>query len=218
MNLSPSSFRKRYKSSYETPSSSSLASLPTLPVRKRYRGTSELVEDTETEVEESEAEAEAEGIDLGSEESEDEGPDSKGKEAAPKGLRALELAEKITPSTFEVGQSSMLAPNQQINPLSHASVQTTASLDWSSDSLPVSLASLAVPSPVASPVTNPAATIAVDEDDFLEVGVRLEPHHDVLHDHTQRLDASPPALLESHGRDIIELFDRSRAVREEIHS
>ncbi|GKB00321.1 hypothetical protein Tco_0828314, partial [Tanacetum coccineum] len=53
MTLSPSSFRKRYRSSYKTPSSSSLASSLTLPVRKRYWGTSELVEDTKIEVEES---------------------------------------------------------------------------------------------------------------------------------------------------------------------
>ncbi|GJV71698.1 hypothetical protein Tco_1491693 [Tanacetum coccineum] len=34
--LSPSSFRKRYRSSYEMPSPSSS---PTLPIRKRYQGT-----------------------------------------------------------------------------------------------------------------------------------------------------------------------------------
>ncbi|GKB22445.1 hypothetical protein Tco_0861846 [Tanacetum coccineum] len=44
--LSPSSFRKRYRSSYETPSPSSS---PTLPIWKRYRGTSGLVEDTKDE-------------------------------------------------------------------------------------------------------------------------------------------------------------------------
>ncbi|GKA34170.1 hypothetical protein Tco_0720599 [Tanacetum coccineum] len=41
------------KSSYETPSSSLLASSSTLLIRKRYWGTSELVEDTKIEVEES---------------------------------------------------------------------------------------------------------------------------------------------------------------------
>ncbi|GJZ61635.1 hypothetical protein Tco_0617772 [Tanacetum coccineum] len=54
---SPSSFRKRYISSYETPLSSlSLASSPTLLSRKRYRGTSELIADTKTESDESEDE------------------------------------------------------------------------------------------------------------------------------------------------------------------
>ncbi|GKC91198.1 hypothetical protein Tco_1151847 [Tanacetum coccineum] len=77
---------------------------------------------------------------------------------------------------------------------------------------------MAVSSLVASLVTTPSATIAVDEDEFLEVGAQLELHQGILHDHTQRLDALPPTLLESHGRAITELFDRSRAVREEIHS
>ncbi|GKF54037.1 hypothetical protein Tco_0160947, partial [Tanacetum coccineum] len=43
--LSPSSFCKRYRSFYETSSSS----YPTLPVRKRYKGTSELILDTDSE-------------------------------------------------------------------------------------------------------------------------------------------------------------------------
>nr|GEU57446.1 putative reverse transcriptase domain-containing protein [Tanacetum cinerariifolium] len=122
-------------------SSSSLASSSTLPIQMRYRGTSELVEDTETKVEESEA----------------EGTESKRVES--KDFRTLAL-----------------------------------------------------------PLTTPTATIAVDEDEFLEVGGHLELHGSILHDHTQRLEASPPTLLEGHGRDIIELFDRSREVNEEIHS
>ncbi|GKB75128.1 hypothetical protein Tco_0936540, partial [Tanacetum coccineum] len=98
--LLPSSFRKRYISSYKTPSSS-LASLLTLPIWKRTRG-----------------------------------PNLEGEEAAPKrqqqqaapvevtttdrplGLGyvaarrcALELAEKITHSTFEIGQSSRSVPD-----------------------------------------------------------------------------------------------------------
>ncbi|GKC17777.1 hypothetical protein Tco_1014559 [Tanacetum coccineum] len=47
--LSLSSFRKRYRSSYETPSPSSS---PTLLVRKRYRGTSELILDTDSKEDE----------------------------------------------------------------------------------------------------------------------------------------------------------------------
>ncbi|GKF61545.1 hypothetical protein Tco_0181599, partial [Tanacetum coccineum] len=44
MALSDSAFRKRYRSSYETPSPSPSPSPSlTLPVRKRYRGTSELI-------------------------------------------------------------------------------------------------------------------------------------------------------------------------------
>nr|GFD33436.1 hypothetical protein [Tanacetum cinerariifolium] len=62
--LSPSSFRKRYRSSYVTPSPSSSL---TLPIRKRYRGTSELILDTKTEDEGLDSDVEREG-------SENEGP------------------------------------------------------------------------------------------------------------------------------------------------
>ncbi|GJT32729.1 ribonuclease H-like domain-containing protein [Tanacetum coccineum] len=186
MTLSLSSFRKRYRSSYETPSSSSSpAPSPTLLIRKRHLGL--------------------------------------GYEAARR--RALELVEEIAPSTFEVGQGSRSVPDQQvadetptsrilvcttwidpedgtvyldieIDPRSCAPVQTPSSPEWSSGSLPISPAFLTVPSPIASPVTTPAATIAVDEDEFLDVGTQLELHEIILHDHTQRLDALPPALFE----------------------
>nr|GEW08476.1 hypothetical protein [Tanacetum cinerariifolium] len=135
--LSPSSFRKRYRSFYETTSSlASPAPSSTLPKRIRYQGIFELVKDTKTEVEE----LKIEGTELGSKESE-------GEEAVPKRqqqrassvevtivkrplglgygearLRVIELAGEIAPSTFKV----------------------------------------------ASPTTTPAATIAVDEDEFLE--------------------------------------------------
>ena len=48
--MTPTSFHKRYRPTFEPASS---LSLPTLPLRKRYRGTSELVFDTEDEEEES---------------------------------------------------------------------------------------------------------------------------------------------------------------------
>ncbi|GKA87845.1 mitochondrial Rho GTPase 1-like protein [Tanacetum coccineum] len=72
---------------------------------------------------------------------------------------------------------------------------------------------MTIPSLVASLVTTPAATIAVDEDEFIDVGAQLELHESVLHDHTQRLDAFPPIVLEGIGRDIIELYDRSTTVK-----
>ncbi|GJW83204.1 hypothetical protein Tco_0156349 [Tanacetum coccineum] len=82
MTLSPSSFRKRYKSSYETPSSSaSPASSLIPPLRKRYRGTSEPILDTEIEGDE----LEAKGINSESEDSEDEHPRSESEEAVPEG-------------------------------------------------------------------------------------------------------------------------------------
>ncbi|GJS90632.1 hypothetical protein Tco_0773268 [Tanacetum coccineum] len=136
MTLSPSSSLKRYRSSYETPSSSpTLASPQTLPLRKRYRGTSKLVESSDTETEGDESEAD--GADSESEESKDEGPDLEREETAsgdqqqavpvedtavdePLGMGygasrrcALELAEDTTPSTFEIRQSSRSVADRQ---------------------------------------------------------------------------------------------------------
>ncbi|GJV96972.1 hypothetical protein Tco_1548549 [Tanacetum coccineum] len=59
MALSDSAFSKRYRSSYETPSP-----YPTLPVQKRYRGTSELILDTDSE-----------GDELGDEDTDKDGED-----------------------------------------------------------------------------------------------------------------------------------------------
>ncbi|GKB33169.1 hypothetical protein Tco_0872570 [Tanacetum coccineum] len=69
MTLSPSSFRKRYTSSYETPSpSSSLVPSMTLPSWNRYRGTSEPIKDNKVEDTKSETEREeSEDKDPGSE-------------------------------------------------------------------------------------------------------------------------------------------------------
>ncbi|GJV21479.1 hypothetical protein Tco_1370499 [Tanacetum coccineum] len=196
----------------ETPSpSSSPASSPTLPIRKRYRGTSKPILDTRTE----DDELEAEGISSRSEESEDEGL---GYVAARR--RALELAADPMPSRFEVDpkDGTVYIDIEFDAPPVRALVQTPTSPEWSSGSLPVSPATLNIPSPIASLVTTLAATIAVDEDEFIEVGAQLELYESVLHDHTQRLDAFPPIVLEGIGRDITELYDRSVAVRGEIYS
>ncbi|GJS21506.1 hypothetical protein Tco_0450138 [Tanacetum coccineum] len=246
MTLSPLSFRKRYESSYETPSSSaSPASSLTLPPRKRYRGTSEPILDTKTKGDESKVE----GTGSESEDSEDEGLDSKIKEAASKDQqqqavpvedtstdeplgfgygaarrRALELEEGPMPSTFEVGQRYRSLPDQQRvdetptprlptcptwvdpedgtiyidiefdAPLVRAPIQAPALPEWSSGSLLVSPASLTVPPPIASPVTTPAATLEVDEDDFLEVGAQLELYE-------RQTDAQRAALWQARYED-----------------
>ncbi|GKF22193.1 hypothetical protein Tco_0074515 [Tanacetum coccineum] len=123
------------------------------------------------------------------------------------------------PSTFKVGQSSRSVPEhegaERIFAFRHptlvtwvdledgrvytdiltyvppvAPIQTPLSPEWSSGSLSVSPSSPAVPTLVASLVTTPASTIAVDEDEFLE----------------------------GYDRDLRELYTRSRAVRDEILS
>ncbi|GKF08274.1 hypothetical protein Tco_0042498, partial [Tanacetum coccineum] len=131
--LSPSSFFKRYRSSYETPSPSSS---PTLPIQKRYRGTPELIEDTEDES--SDLNAKREGSKDEGHGLEDEGPGlEEEEEAAPEGQqhtvptvdtvmdeplrlgygalrrRELALGEGSVPSTFKIGQNSRSVLEQQ---------------------------------------------------------------------------------------------------------
>ncbi|GKC31135.1 hypothetical protein Tco_1038429 [Tanacetum coccineum] len=126
----------------------------------------------------------------------------------------LSRFEKIIPSTYEVKGSALRL--MQIPAL--LSVQISPSPEWSLGSLPVSPSSLVVPSPIASLVATPVATISVDEDQFIEVGTQLELHWSILHDHTQRLDALPPTLFVDIDRDVRELYTRSGAVRDEIFS
>ncbi|GJR79014.1 retrovirus-related pol polyprotein from transposon TNT 1-94 [Tanacetum coccineum] len=132
MALSNSAFRKRYRSSYETPSP---LSSPTLPVRKRYRGTSELILDTNSEGDE--LGDKDHGLDDESHSLEDKGLGLEEEEAVPKGQqqavpvvgiaaseplglgyealrhRELVVGEDQAPSTFEVGQSSRSVLEQQ---------------------------------------------------------------------------------------------------------
>ncbi|GKD67888.1 hypothetical protein Tco_1321978, partial [Tanacetum coccineum] len=162
--------------------------------------------------------------------------------------RELALGEGSMPSKFEIGQSSRSvlekqrieetpAPRPSVHatwvdpvddilytdiliyvPPIHVPVQTPPSPEWSSSSLPVSPSYPSVPTLVASPKTTPAATIAVDEGEFLEVGAHLELYGSILHDHTQRLDVLPHALFKGYDRDLRELYTRSRAVSGEIFS
>ncbi|GJV11830.1 hypothetical protein Tco_1353371 [Tanacetum coccineum] len=227
MALSYSLFWKRLRSSYETPLSSlSLASSPTLPPRKRYRGTFELIADTETK----------------SNESEDKGTNSKSEEAAlkdqshqavptedttkdePLGLvyiaarrRALERAEDTVPSTFKDPEDDIVYMDNECDiPLVHSPVQTSpspvgtpASPEWFLESQPVS-------SIVPSLVATPTPVAVLDAGDLLEIGAQLELHGSILYIHTERLDALPPTLFEGYGRDFIELFSRSAIVCEKI--
>ncbi|GJZ56879.1 hypothetical protein Tco_0612373 [Tanacetum coccineum] len=127
--LSPSYFHKRYRSSYETSSSSS----PTLPVQKRYRGTSELILDTDSKgmrdgdhglSNESQG-LEGEGLGLEEEEAVLEGQQQAvlvvdTTVSEPLGLgygvarcHALESIKEIAPSTYKVGQSSKSVPERE---------------------------------------------------------------------------------------------------------
>ncbi|GJS31479.1 hypothetical protein Tco_0492099 [Tanacetum coccineum] len=97
--------------------------------------------------------------------------------------------------------------------------------EWTSSSIPISPSHSDVPSPLSSPmipltVPSPVATpAAVETSGFLtELGAQVEMQGGLIHDHAVRLEELPPALFERYDRDIGELFNRSRMVREEIFS
>nr|GEZ52593.1 hypothetical protein [Tanacetum cinerariifolium] len=148
------------------------------------------------------------GLDDESQGLEDEGLSLEEDEAA---LRRHELAmgEDQVPSTFEVGQSSRIYIDILAYVPLAVPVQTPPSLEWSLGSLPVSPSSPVVPSSIALLVATLTTTISVDEDQFIEVGAKLELHGSILHDHAQRLDALPPTLVVNTDRDVKELYTKS---------
>ncbi|GJV50198.1 hypothetical protein Tco_1440410 [Tanacetum coccineum] len=175
MTLSPSSFYKRYISSYETPSpSSSPTPSPTLLLQKSSKSEEAASEDQQQQAVPVEDTTVDEPLGLG---------------YGATRRRALELAETTdettTPrlpvhTTWEDPMDGIVYTNiKYVMPLLRAPVQTRASPEWSSGSLPISPASLTIPTPVASPVP------------------------------TTAVDALPPTLFKGYGRDFTELFARS---------
>ncbi|GKG03128.1 hypothetical protein Tco_0310764, partial [Tanacetum coccineum] len=114
--------------------------------------------------------------------------------------RELAVGEDQVPSIFKVGQSSRFVPEQQgaqrVFVFRQPTLDTWVDPEdgrWSLGSLLVSPSSLVVPSPIALPMATSIATIS-------------------------RLDALPPTLVAHIDRDVMELYTRSGAVRDEIFS
>nr|GEX42800.1 putative reverse transcriptase domain-containing protein [Tanacetum cinerariifolium] len=121
--------------------------------------------------------------------SEDEGPGLE-EEAAPEGQQQAVPTEDITvDEPLGLGYEALRRRELVIGEAEMPSTfETPPSPEWSFGSFPISSSSSAVPTPVASPVITPSATITVDKDGFLEVRAQLELHRSVLHDHMQRLE------------------------------
>ncbi|GJV07505.1 hypothetical protein Tco_1345161 [Tanacetum coccineum] len=177
--MSDSAFRKRFRSSYESSPSSSP---PDLPSRKRYRGTSELVEDDEDgEDEDEEDEEDDEEIeesldsDSESEDAEDEGPtaevakdedpsagdegcEGQGSRRSYGSVPDHERPERVSAlrqpilTTWIDLEDDRVYIDVPIYPLPAPPVQTPPSPEWSSSSLPISPAPSIVPSPISSPM------------------------------------------------------------------
>ncbi|GKC83035.1 hypothetical protein Tco_1138752 [Tanacetum coccineum] len=191
MALSDSAFRKRYRSSYESLSSSSSLALP---VRKRYWGTSELILDTDSK-----------GDELGDEDIEEDESldvDDEGERLDDKDYRLDDEGHGLEDEGLGLEEEEAAPEGQQ---------QAVPVVDTAA-SEPL------VPSPIASPVATPTTTISVDEVQFLEVGAQLELYGSILQDHIQHLDAPPPTLIADIDRDERQIYTRSGVVRDDIFS
>ncbi|GJZ17378.1 hypothetical protein Tco_0553501 [Tanacetum coccineum] len=240
--MSDSAFCKRFRSSYE---SSPSLSLPDLPSRKHYRGTSKLVEDDEEEDEEIE---ESSNPDSESEDAEDEGPIAKdedpaigdeglavedegpgmrvdslslgGDEAVPK---VQQWAAPVVETTMGQGSGSVPDPErpERVSALRQPTLTTWIDLEDGIAYIDVH----AYPPPASPVQTSPslewssASPATAEAKGFLtELGARVEMQGGLIHDHTVRLGELSPSLFERYDRDIGELFTRSGAVRDEIFS
>ncbi|GJT18047.1 hypothetical protein Tco_0876753 [Tanacetum coccineum] len=157
------------------------SSPPDLPSRKRYQGTSELVEDDEEEeddeegddVEEDEKMEECSDSDSVSEDTEDEGGDESVPEGQPRAAAVVETAvgeplglgyealrhqeialeEGRMPSVFEVDiEDGIVYIDVPAYPPLAPPAQTPPSPEWSSGSLPIFPSPSIVPSPISSPM------------------------------------------------------------------
>nr|GEX70548.1 hypothetical protein [Tanacetum cinerariifolium] len=190
-----------------------------LPLRKHYRGTSELVEDDEEEdevMDESlDSDSESEGV-------EDEGPIAEDEDATAGdvGLTAEDkgLGEGQIPNVFEVGQSSgsVSEPKrpERVSALRQPTLTTWINLKDGRTYIDVPAYPLPVP-PVQTPPSPEWSSCSLTVSPTPSI---VEMQGGLIRDHTVRLEELSPALFERYDRDIGELFTRSGAVRDEIFS
>ncbi|GJZ65874.1 hypothetical protein Tco_0622570 [Tanacetum coccineum] len=212
--MSKSALRKRFQSSFE---SSPYVSPPDLPSRKRYRGTSELVEDSEEgDDEEDEEIEESMDSDSLSEDAEDEGPTTKDEDPAAED-------EGLTAGVEGHGMDDL---RYGLDDKSHAPVMGTVV------SAPLGLRYRALRRrELALEDGDVYSTFEVGRDPeegmiYIDIPDYPPPapplpewtSGGLIHDHAIRLEELPPALFERYDRDIGELFTRSGAVRQEIFS
>ncbi|GKC11558.1 hypothetical protein Tco_1008340 [Tanacetum coccineum] len=195
--LSPYSFSKRYRSSYETPSPSSS---PTLPVRKRdqrMRVRIRMMRERESHDLDDESNGlddeghglddKGHGLDDKGHGLEDEGPGmEEEEEAAPEGQQQAVLVVD-TAASEPLGLGYGAARRHPEDGRVYTDIPTYA--------------------PPTAPVQTPPSP---------EWSSEL--YGSILHDHTQRLNALPPTLFVDIDKDVRELYTRSGVVRDEIFS
>ncbi|GKA75508.1 hypothetical protein Tco_0781886 [Tanacetum coccineum] len=219
--MSKSAYRKRFRSSYESSSSSSP---PDLPSRKRYQGTSELVEDSEEDDDEEDEKIE-ESLDSESvsEDTEDEGPtagdeslaagdkgpgmddESHGFDDESRGLDNEGHSVESDGFGLEEEEEAVPGGQQQAAPVVGTAVtppvQTLPSPEWTFGSLLISPSYSVVPSPMISQtVPSPVATPATAETEgFLtEPGAQVDMQGGLIRDHAVQLEELSPALFKRY--------------------
>ncbi|GJZ35743.1 hypothetical protein Tco_0581560 [Tanacetum coccineum] len=222
MALSDSAFRKRYRSSYETPSPSS-----TLPVRKRYRGRMRVRMQMMRERERSEDEGP--GLERSEEEAVPEGQQQAAPAAdtavgEPLGLgygalrrRELAVEEDQVLSTFEIGQSSGSMPEQQGAERVSAFRQPTLT-SWVDSEDGRVYTDIPVYVPPVAPIQTPSSP------EWSSGSLPILPSSLVVPSLIASLVATPTAtmsvdedqFIEMGAQDVRELYTRSGAVRDEI--
>ncbi|GJX86168.1 hypothetical protein Tco_0336942 [Tanacetum coccineum] len=179
--MSKSVLRKRFRSSYE-----SFPSVlpPDLPSRKRYRGTSELVEDNEEEDDKEDEEIE-ESMDTNnvSQDAEDEGPTVKNEDPATEDEGLTARVEGLAISApLGLGYGALRRRELALEEGDvYSTFETPPSHEWTSGLLTISPSHSDVPSPISSPmipltVPSPVATpVSVETVGFFtELGAQVE--------------------------------------------
>ncbi|GJZ61112.1 hypothetical protein Tco_0617249 [Tanacetum coccineum] len=201
--MSESAFRKKFRSSYESLPS---VSPPDLPSRKHYRGTSELVEDSEEDDDEEDEEIE-ESMDYDnvSKDTEDEGPTTEDKDPAAEdeGLTARVEGLGMDDEGYGLDDES-----RGIDDEGHSVESDGLGLEEDEEVVPGGQQQ-------AAPVVGMTASLPLG----LGYGA-LRQRELALEegDVYSTFEELSPALFERYDRDIGELFTRSGAVREEIFS
>nr|GEZ57608.1 hypothetical protein [Tanacetum cinerariifolium] len=181
--MSDLTFNKKFRSSYDSSPSS------TLPVRKRYRGTSELILDTDSE--EDEEVEESLDSDSESKDAEEEGLTAEDEDPATgdKGLAAKDEGPGIGVESHGLGDEGQRVESDRFSLKEEEVVPKAPSIVLSL--IPSPMISLNIPSLIASPVATSTATILVDEDQFIEIALQQE---------LQKMRGRVTALEQERGR------------------
>ncbi|GKD12534.1 hypothetical protein Tco_1196941, partial [Tanacetum coccineum] len=208
-------FRKRFRSSYE---SSSSVSPPDLPSWKRYRGTSELVKDSEEDDDEEDEDIE-ESMDSESvsKDAEDEGPTTEDEDPVTEdeGLTARVEGPGMDDEGYGLDDES-----RGIDDEGHSIESDGLGLEEEDEVVPggQQQAAPVVRTIVSSPLGLRYRALRRRELVLEEGDVYSTFEGGLISDYEVRLEELSPALFEMYDMDIGELFTRSGAVKEDIFS